>query len=197
MVEIPLRIGEPAIVDDIDADTALKYRWTWHRQGRGVVCYLHGQTILLHNLISPKRMVGFKDGNKRNCRRSNLVDAKSVIPERRPSKDGGRQFILVQRKQMRIYVRRNLDRDGVRYRVATNLSFGQKRSFDDTMRIALEKAAEFAKMTRDELIKSALLAKGRRSTNEIVSEWDQFQGRELSNREYFETGLTFSDYEND
>lgn len=193
IVEIPLRIGPPAIVDKVDAEIAQKYKWTWHRQGRGVVCYLKGQTILLHNLISPKKRVGFVDGNKRNCLRVNLVDWKLCISETK-SRQGKEKFIYVDEKQHRIQIRRNLDYQGNRYIVATSISYKFK-NFEEIMSLAVAKARALGSMTKESLVEYALVSKNRKTTNEIVCEWDIFNGRHLSNREFFESGVTFSDYD--
>jgi len=84
-VEIILSNGEIAVVDEEDHEAALEYRW--HKHNKGYACTMFGgrksrQHLLLHQLVARRMGIlgapDHKDGNKLNCRRSNLRGATSA-----------------------------------------------------------------------------------------------------------------------
>lgn len=191
MIQVPISDGSYAIVDDRDYNAVKDYKWHWSKQGRGVAAYCHDQKVLMHNLISPKARVKFKDGDKRNCQRDNLIQFKPGSVLHRKSRRGDMKYIYICRKQNRVQVRRNLDIEGIRYRVATSFHLGH-RELDDALKLARLKAQELEAMTPTEFRDYALSAAARKriSTNQIISEWDCHQGHQYSMKEFYQMGTT-------
>lgn len=72
MKKITLKGGQVALIDDKYYD--LVKGDTWFMLGKKGVASRDGkQIILLHNMIAPFDRVSFKNGNKLDCRRENLI----------------------------------------------------------------------------------------------------------------------------
>lgn len=175
-VSISLRSGQVALVDDSDADAVAGYKWTWMR-GRGVAAYLHAQTILMHNLIAPFSAVSFKDGDKLNCRRENLIQHKPAPTARRREYNG--KNIWDDTKQARLTFHRRVVECGELFHWSSSVSYrfaGKAKA----MRMAEKAVAALKAMSREDFIEFVKFSREKKTRSQAicdeVSEWSAFGG---------------------
>lgn len=123
-VNIPLRNGQTAIVDEKDYKNVKDYKWGWMKN-RGVAAFSHSQTILMHNLIAPFPRVSFLNGNKLDCRRQNLTKA-GFIGRPGIGNPKGLSNIYNDKKQSRLSIRRKVIVDGEKVEYATAFCYKKK-----------------------------------------------------------------------
>ena len=178
---IELRGGQTAIVDEADADAVLGYNWTW-MPGRGVAAYFHNQTILMHNLIAPMERVSFRDGNKLNCQRKNLIAYKPIgrkdIWMLNPRLGKGKH-IWEDREQQRYVVHRKVVEKGQRIAWNTSISYwsiGKVKALCMARKVAKSVKA----LTREDFISFVKFSRSKKTENQAVydavTEWSAFGG---------------------
>lgn len=179
VMQIQLRNGGCATIDEIDYKVTLNQRWT--RNNMGVVTYTKTQKIYLHNLIAPYRRVSFKDGDRTNCRRSNLMrtEYKNYVKRK-----GG-----VCKFNNQFYIQRTVN--GVKWH--KNYRFGAKRRFkteNEAEQAAKEDLKYISSLTELEFIDRVKSRKATvMSTHDIISNWDLYDGREFSKINLIEEGI--------
>lgn len=182
-----------AFVDDKYKEIVKKYKWNWMK-GRGVAAFNHDQTTLLHNLIAPYPRVSFIDGNKLNCRRENLIPwKKSEVCGNRcyqGEKISPKGNVTDRPKHFRFEIHRNIKKDGVRYFFLNKVHYKQKRTKEDALKIAKERAAWVKSMT-DEVFLQYVKDKTPkiRTTNEIISDWDCYKSQNFDMNSVYQMGI--------
>ena len=147
--QIRLRSGGFAYVDKEDAKKVAGYKWTC-MNGKGAAAFFKDQTVLMHNLIVPYRQVSFKNGNKLDCRKENLVETKDWPSAKRKSASGN---VTVSSSHPFFIVQRNVVEDGVRYQWNTKVSFREvTRTREEAHKIARMKAGWIYALSRGEFI---------------------------------------------
>lgn len=179
---VPVKKGGFAMVDAADLLNVEKYHWTW-MHGKGVAAYESNQTILLHNLIAPYSAVSFLNGDKRDCRRANL------IRWQRSSRGSTKDNIYLDKNRSRWSVHRSVNSYGKRHLWATSVGFGAKRSKEEARAIALQISHGIFELPRELFLKFIDFNRGKKTTNQIVSEWDAFGGEEMKMGALFQIGM--------
>jgi hypothetical protein len=186
IVKIPLKNGGFAIIDAIDEKYTKGYNWTINKMG--VVTYLHKQKIYLHNLIAPYKRVSFKDNNRCNCRRNNLVKTQYVNSFKRKAS--------VRKFKNKFYIRRSVTINGKNWRWHHNYRFGQKCRFknEEDAKIEAEKQLKYiSDLTEFEFLEFVKNKKSeRKSTYDIICDWDLYDGKNFSQLELMQFGIKSS-----
>lgn len=179
-------------MDVQDAKAVSGYRWTFMK-GRGVASYQKQepgqsrQTILMHNLIAPYLRVSFRNGDKRDCRRKNLVpfDWRDL---RRGCKSRKGNVTLAARNFW-WHVHRKVIERGQRFKWGTRVCFFKVRTKDEAEAIARNIAKELFAMSRQDFIEFVKHRASKKTTNQIVSDWAVFDGKNLTRWEVFDSGI--------
>lgn len=183
---IPLRSKGLFAIIDVKYKPLIEKEVWYLRKGVGVYCRDGKSLILLHNMIAPYAYVSFKNGNKLDCRRENLVEFKNNdFVKTRVGENIGHN------KEKKFYsVHRGVKVNGSKYRFDTSYSYKTK-----PQERALEKCKEWRdflfSMTRQEFVEWRKQRPDHRvSYNEIVSQFDSFNGEEISRSELIESGMS-------
>lgn len=184
---VPIKGGEFALIDAKDEKNIRGYKWGWCRE-KGVVAHEKKQKILMHNLIAPYRGVSFVNGDKRDCRRSNLTrfvrtGRKSV------GNPKGKNNVFNDVTQSRLQIHRGVVEAGQKYIYRTAFRYTKNRSFDEAMTLALQQAEVLRSLTREEFIKFVTSTRHRPSMHDALLTFDAFQGGSLCKAEYWQSGI--------
>ena len=174
---VPVSKGGFAMVDAADLPNVEKYHWTWMHE-KGVAAFEGNQTILLHNLIAPYAAVSFVNGDKRDCRRANLMQM--VRGSSGTGKKSVKGNITLDKKNLRWTVHRKVIVNGETYAWATAIRFGTKRTSGEAKTIARSIVTGLFEMSREQFAEFVKFNRGKKTTNQIVSEWDAFGGEEMT-----------------
>lgn len=200
---ISLVSGGFAIVDKDFKEVVDKSKWRWcsNQKNRNRVISIEGDPIQLHNLIVPFEKVTFKNGNKADCRKENLLNwCEADISKMRHShlyknKNVG---LSDRPKRNRYQVFRQVKRGDQEYIFSTSISYGKRytvqvRSKEEAYKKAIMLRDKVFSLSRNDFIKWVLSPNSKRfnvNRNEIIKDWTVFEGKERSVSEIFESGMS-------
>lgn len=180
---LPLSSGGYAIVDDSDYEKVKLMKWHWCH--RGVGSWDKKQLILLHNMIAPYEKVSFKNENKADCRRENLTKVK---PGRKP---GLKTNIYDDKSSSRFSIHRKIHENGQKYIWYTSVCYGDKKTMAEAFDKAIQVRDELFGLTREEFLEFVKNRPTRKiKYSEIISDWQQFDGKILSNAEMYQMNIS-------
>lgn len=172
---LPVGRARVAVLDAADARVAVGWNWTWDKN-HGVIGRCDGQQILLHQMVSPHSRTRFVDGDRLNCRRSNLAPHITRIPPesnyRRKSKHGN---LYDHKAEQRYVFNRKVSHEGEVFMWATSRSY-KHRGKAAALKLARQLAREIMQLSRESFISFVRWTRGKKTTAEIISTWTAFEG---------------------
>lgn len=183
--------GMICTVDADKRELVQSFKWNWMKS-RGVAAFMRDQTILLHNMIAPFKRVSFLDGNKLNCRRSNMIDWRVGV--RINGRLGGgrpRNNIRDCPRRTSWEIHRKIIHNGEVLSWQTLVGYGPRcrRTREQARLIAKERVENMMALSREDFIEYVKAGRNKRTTYEIISEWDVYQGRDFRMNEYLQEGV--------
>ena len=199
-IEIPLRKGGVALVDERDEKSVTGYNWTLWTEGekqKGVAWFGHNQTILMHNLIAPFKRVSFRNSDKRDCRRENLIPMvyKGGFGKSSKGRKSIHGNVWLDRMQKRFVVYRKIIENDTVHQWNTAIHFTKFRDRDEAERMAYLLSTEIHSLTREDFIEFVKFRKSKKTTNEIVSEWSCYEGAQISKIHLIRSGIVSVDHD--
>lgn len=186
MFEFLLKSGEVSIVDS--NDRKIVENQSWKLCERGVFCIDGKQTIFLHNMIAPYISVSFKNGNKLDCRRENLLEFRNndFVKTRVGSN-------IWHNDKLKFYaVHRKVILNTSKYWFYSRYSYAGLYSQESALRKASEARKFIFDMSREEFVnwKKSRPLNRPSSNNILIDNFDCFKGREISNHEMYQMGIS-------